>query len=316
MEQTTMQFLAKFARTIAPRLPRHGNTIKVHRLVHVPEVIMRLGALRQCDAQFFESTNRNEKVLYKTTNGRSRDDMHLGGMVQSLALREVLASTSTFDPNVQVAARATAYLTAAETGEHTLAKRGVLIPLGEGGRCSKEASKVKSAMGGDFAIMVRGLSVEFGEQKPASVFVVSTGVLAAAVPWLGDEESELHTVRATHDFHRRPYYDSVAFPGRNNSVRYGQLRVLFTTTPRASTTQVSMALIRCYAARAESSVLSSYGCTPLKWSTVLGQQHTIVPFSSLLYKVYVVPDFHPEATPGQFHLCPFKWNRKPIEGWG
>jgi hypothetical protein len=324
IDEKTLHFHAAFVNLIAPLMKSVGKTIKYHRLSHVPDAIRRLGNPSHYDAQFFEAKNSEEKVMYKRTTGRTAKEQHLEGMVLAHALREIVREQSTFDPDNDVIPRNSAYIVASQTGEHAMVQDRVTIRT----HCMPSASEpgahdIVQSMP-DFQMLREALSRRFNVQdiqdmSMPDVLTCSTAVLAAKVPW--SEDSELQTVRATADFHRNPYYDCIAYKQARGAEGYAQLRMLFSARDPASNELGDYAFVRKFSRVADPrpDCLQKYGCIPLRWSTLrnrgTGQgQFTIINLHDILRRVYIVPDFRDKQR-DSFHLCIFKWSRKPIQGY-
>ena len=315
IERSIGEFHGWFTNTIAPLLPRGGNTIKYHRLAHVPGVMRRMGRLKEYDAQFFEAGNSREKVLFRTTAGRSAGDQHLEGMVKSQALRLCLAQKSTFDQDASVRSTTTAYMRAADTSEHALPNKRVRLPMAPDAPFLDEATRLRDGIAGDYDRLRMAIHAHLGN-TPDSVYVTESAVLAANVPWL-QEDAELQSIKASPDFHSRPYYDSVVYKdGDGEEKQYAQLRLIFGYRPTGNRgAETPLVLIRRYRVdrKRQSVVLATYGCTPLTWADEDDDEYMVIPLGFIERRVFIVPDFSPNATDDEFHLCPFKWSRTPRE---
>jgi hypothetical protein len=127
----------------------------------------------------------------------------------------------------------------------------------------------------------------------------------------------LQPVTAWYEHYGRPVFDSVLVGNEESEEPwYGQVQLLF------SWERQDWALVRWYelAPSDHDDRLAAAGCTRLTWATVGRKKEPwcqVVPFNSILRKLYVVPDFssRPVAREGQraeyvyFHVSVFKWER-------
>lgn len=334
MEAKTVEYHEVFKETIAKAMPVQGHTIKYHRLSHVTQVIRRLGNLKEYDAQFYEAANRREKELYKRTPGRQINEQHLEGMVVRLRTQEMAKAHRTFDPDVYVKHKNSAYTTAAESGEHTMV--AVKIPLHTNGTtpnitlaASNWLERIPDWTQLRFQLAAFYNIADPDDLRMPCINVGSTAVLAAQLPWLEEGTCELQTVRASPTFHGKPYYDgveimlrdgiSVASSSNTRNVGYAQLRLIFTAVNPVTNVEESLVFLRMYSKPIPDSndVLYQHGCIPLSWARA--SNHTkgtgayrVRRLDCIVRRMYIVPDF---SKPGKFHTCAFKWSRNPAENY-
>lgn len=301
------RFHQRFQMVMAPCMPSTSNTLKYHRLAHITQCIRGLGHLREYSAQFYEASNMQQKISYQSTNRKTTDNQYLGSMVQHQRIREAMKSVTTINTTINVASRSTAYLKASESGLHCIAAKAVhVIPTDGSVPQSADALKYTQIIG-DWEEIKAAIRKAHNGQSPV-VSTRSTACLSAEVPWLCDED-ELHTIRASPSFHRKPYYDSVVYRKGNGTVdHYGQLRLIFTVRDPYTTLHTSFVCMRLYESTPRSDCLTNAGCKAL----LLSEKYKVVLLSSLVRRVYIVPDFSALDTGlCAFHVCKWKWNRSP-----
>jgi hypothetical protein len=320
-----------FKATIAKSLPSKGHTIKYHRLSHVTDVIRRLGHLKEYDAQFYEAANRHEKALYKRTPGRQVKEQHLEGMVIRLRTQAMASARNTYDPDATVRNKRSAYIVAAETGEHAMV--AVRIPLHTNGLTPNTLPAAMNWLETmpDWIQLRFQLASYYGISDPDDpdmpcIQVGTTTVLAAEVPWEDKDTGELQTVRATPAFHGKPYFDSVEIRLRDGAmnarnVAYAQLRLLFSAVNPRTGGNENLVFLRMYSRTRpdDDDLLSQYGCVPLSWArltnTVKGTgAYRVCLLENIIRRVYIVPDFSKDGQ-CRFHTCAFKWARHPVENY-
>jgi hypothetical protein len=81
MDRAMLAFMELFQRVIAPYMPSRGQTIKLHKSVHLADVCMRLGHPREFSAQFFEMEHAVVKRAYRMTSKKTTDDAFVEEMV-------------------------------------------------------------------------------------------------------------------------------------------------------------------------------------------------------------------------------------------
>ncbi len=328
MDVAISAFHEAFESTIAKAMKSKGLTIKYHRLSHVTDVVRRLGHPKEYDAQFYESANRYEKSLYKRTPGRQVNEQHLEGMVIRQRTQAMAQAKSTFDPDASVRHKQSAYIITSQTGEHTLVSSRTKIQTnGHTPNTTAGALKWLDQMPDwiqlRYAIAAHcGLGLRIDETTMPSIYVGSTAVLAATVPWEEEGTAELQTVRAVPYFHGKPYFDSVEIQNVGRSA-FGQLRVLFSLKNPSTGQDEELAFVKMYSRVRmdpnEKDLLSEHGCVPLVWArtsnSVRGTgAYRIITLQRIIRRVYIVPDFS-KSVSTRFHVCAFKWNRKPVENY-
>lgn len=329
MEGAITEFHDVHKRTIAKVMKSEGNTIKYHRLSHVIGVIRRLGHLKEYDAQFYESANRLEKTFYKRTPGRHANEQHLDGMVVKQRAQAVVKAKNTFDADADIRSKKSAYIAAAESGQNTMVS--TRIPLHTNGTTPNTVPAAVNWLGRTpdwlqlrFAIAAHcGLSEDVDNPAMPTIHVAPTAVLAAVLPWENDGSAELQTVRAVPTFHGKPYYDSVEIQVGRNATAYAQLRLLFSLRNADTGDMDDYAFVRMYSRVRQDAntrdILSDHGCIALSWArasnTVRGTgAYRLISLESIKRRVYVVPDFT-KPVDTRFHVCAFKWTRRPVANY-
>jgi hypothetical protein len=315
IDEAIRRFDSKFQETIAPLMS--GGTMKYHRFVHLTDIMRRLGRLSEYSSQFYEASNKIQKLRYDATSKRLTGDQFLYGMVAAEQLRAALSEVSTYDHDGDVVNMDSAYLRASRTGEHCIAKKALCTIVTNGlGQPSAKASEFVSLLD-DYADIREAIRRYYGldsvdNPNMPKIKPRSTAVLSAEVEW-NDSESELQTIRASADFHSRPYYDNVLVRytvGGRVVQRYGELRLLFTAVDPDSFENDTLICVKWYKHEKRcDDVLVRNGCTHLTWDS---RGYGVVSLNNVVRRVYVVSDFTREDTEC-FHICPFKWNRSPIQ---
>jgi hypothetical protein len=328
MKEAVSAFHGVFEATIAKAMKSKGHTIKYHRLSHVTDVIRRMGHLKEYDAQFYESANRYEKTLYKRTPGRQVNEQHLEGMVIRQRTQAMARARSTFDADAAVRHKQSAYITTSQTGEHTLVSTRIVIHTnGHTPNTSAAASKwldqIPDFIQLRYAIASHcGIGFRIDDVNMPSINVGATAVLAASVPWEEEGTAELQTVRAVPSFHGKPYFDSVEIQIVGRSA-FAQLRMLLSLKNPITCQEEELAFVKMYSRvrldQNERDMLSEHGCIPLSWARASNcvrgtQAYRLLPLQSIIRRVYIVPDFSKPRS-NRFHVCAFKWNRKPVENY-
>ena len=116
----------------------------------------------------------------------------------------------------------------------------------------------------------------------------------------------MQTVRATSNFHGKPWFDFVRVRNADGGAYYAQLRLLFIWKNR------QFAFVRWLDANApkEDDVLSSFGCVRLAWEKCRTRKHNnvprydVIPLASIVCQEYIVPDFR-DSTGELFHVSSF-----------
>ena len=136
---------------------------------------------------------------------------------------------------------------------------------------------------------------------------VSNGaVLCAVLPWDDGGTSMLQTVRATSNFHGKPWYDFVKIRSDDSGAYYAQLRLLFAWK------DLQFAFVRWLDADVtkEDDVLSNFGCVRLKWARGRIRKsgntpwYDVIPLASIVSKEYAARDFR-DGTGDLFHVSSF-----------
>lgn len=318
IQKALAKFNASFKRHLAPVMPSKGNTLKYHKLSHVTQSIRRLGHPREYSAQFYEASNKQQKTSYNGTNKKKTKGKFLKDMVTHQSIRLAVSTVSSFNVEAEVKRRSSAYLEASKTGENTMASCVVLsLPLMPDGNVPLDVEdKVKQYIEdmGDYSEVARAVCAKVspaGADVPIAR-VRSTAVLSASVPWM-DEETELQTVRACPAFHGKPYYDRVVYvPQGTRTRRYGELRLIFKIREHATGGMVDMVCIRSMSETKHVDLLVRNGCTHLQ----LTSEYEVVPLRDVSNRIYIVPDFdRMESGVPYFHICRWKWNRRPIQDY-
>jgi hypothetical protein len=168
-----------------------------------------------------------------------------------------------------------------------------------------------------------GLGQDVDNAAMPTIHVAPTAVLAAVLPWENDGSAELQTVRAVPTFHGKPYYDSVEIQVGSNSTAYAQLRLLFSLQKSDTGDTEDYAFVRMYSkVRPDANsrdMLSDHGCVALSWArasnTVRGTgAYRLIRLENIKRRLYVVPDFT-KPVDTRFHVCPFKWTRRPVANY-
>lgn len=318
IDASILAFHSKFKETIAPLMASEGETIKYHRLSHVTHSIRLHGHLRETHAQFYEGSNKEEKIAYRGTSGRMTDDEHLEGMVVNQQMRRVLRQKSTFDQDSTVVARKSAYLVAASEGKNTMNASELFVlstrfdpPLeGDRGTFITEL--------GDFPHIRDAIKRYYqlpskNDKRMPTIKPRATAVLSAVVPWLPEDSAELQTVRATPQFYGRPYFDVVQFQFQSDQVEYGHLRLIFLAVCPVTGKKQELVCVKVLSPTGNEDVLTKYGSTHLEYDDS-PDAYQVLPLSTLVRRVYIVEDFATSTSEKKFfHTCVFKWTRTPIE---
>ena len=312
MDESIAKFDKTFHKLVAPVMPSKGKTMKYHKLSHVTNSIRRLGNTREFDAQFYEASNKQQKISYNTTSKKTTNGKYLQEMADHQDIRQAICSTSTFDPDSNVLNRSSAYLKASKSGENAMAANTFIAlptdPIGMA-TATLRADKFMKSMS-DYSEICESVRACFAGESP-TVNVRRTAVLNATVTWLSDE-NELQTIRAAPLFHGSPYYDSVIFKmSQNRATKYGLVKLIFKARDPVSNSLLEKVCIQLYdkAPASVTDVLVKSGCISLK----LSSSYEVIPLACLLQRIYVVPDFQ-RGNP-HFHICRWKWNRSPIQDY-
>jgi hypothetical protein len=303
------KFHTRFQVVIAPVMGTKSNTLKYHRQSHIVDCIRRLGHLSEYSAQFYEASNMQQKTSYHTTNRKTTDGQYLHAMVEHQRIREAMNSVSTVNTDLTVVkSRNTAYLKASESGLHCIAAKTLyMLPTDGSAPQSPDALRYIEKIG-DWEQIKAAVRDAHNGSTPV-VNTRSTACLSAIVPWLADEY-ELHTIRASPSFHKKPYFDSVVYRKAKGTVDYyGQLRMIFTVKDEVSRMMKSLVCVRLYTSVSRSDCLTNAGCESL----VLSADYKVMALENLRRRVYIVPDFKAldEGNKNAFHTCKWKWNRSP-----
>jgi hypothetical protein len=315
MQRAAMDFHELWSSRFAHHMPSHGHTIKYHRFgMHLVHAIKRLGATKHYSAQFFESANRMDKVVYGGTSKRNTANAFEREMVQRTRVIEAVANITTYDQDNLVRSRKTAYTRAFESGEHALPNKATRLSWQEVDTPARKRWDERAEQQDDLHHLPNALSALLEGDLPSAIYSVQSAVLNARVPWLKDEEGELQTVRATPDFHKKPVYDSVrvAVEGEEQE-RFAELRLIF-RLGKASDSK-AMAFVRWYRRTDTADALTAAGCIPLSKTN-----YAAISLDSIIRREYIVPDFAARMerrrhANNQFHTCVWKWSRVPIEGY-
>lgn len=94
---------------------------------------------------------------------------------------------------------------------------------------------------------------------------------------------------------------------------FAQLRLLFSFTVRKVDGGVEdrqLALVRWFERVSQPDILSSYGCTRLRWERQGSdrESYQVIPLASIIRREYVVPDLA-KKNEEWFHVSPFKMDR-------
>ncbi len=304
----------RFARFMASS----GSTIKYHKFTtHVFEAITRLGSLKHYSAQFYESANRVDKILYQGTTRRNTNNVFQREMVRRGRIIDAMEQVSTFNQDDLVKERDTAYKRAHQSGQHEFPATYQRLAFGEPNGPAREAWEQAVEAQDDLKKLPAKLA-SFLQKRvddlPPAIHSVKTAVLAATVPWLPQDEAELQTVRATPNFFGKPVFDCVRVqvqPERRGDpdAEFATLRHLFTLP---GDPERKLALIRWFNRTGREDILTQAGCVSL----CLGP-YDVIDLDSVSRREYVMPDFKSEDDniKGQFHTCVWKWSRVPIQGY-
>ena len=204
------KFHARFQMILAARMPSGSNTVKYHRQAHIVQCIRSLGHLCEYSAQFYEASNMQQKTSYQTTNKKTTGDQYLSSMVAHQRIREAINSVSTVNSTVtSVKSRSTAYLKASDSGSHCIAAKAIhSIPTDGSAPLSQNAVQYLQSL--EDWEYIKAAVILYNNGRTPQLYTRSTACLCAEVPWL-KAESELHTIRASPMFHKKPYFDSVVF---------------------------------------------------------------------------------------------------------
>eukprot|EP00798_Chlamydomonas_sp_ICE-L_P013237 gene13237-biopygen22352 len=223
----------------------------------------------------------------------------------------------------QPTSRVTSYVRASKSGNHELgntAKRvNVSFDVLEGtstemtspalSLLSLQPELVAEKLCGKLKVLLQ----EEGFAASPCISVAKSCTLCSLPSW--SEEGahdfyELHTIRATNDVCKKPWFDSIRVQGRDTHdqavIWYAQVRLLFSCSQigRAKN-NLSFMFVRWYDIVSDNDILTEFGCTGLK----ITDQYDVLPLGSALGRVYVVQNF---KVPGQFHVSSFKWDRSPV----
>eukprot|EP00798_Chlamydomonas_sp_ICE-L_P007140 gene7140-biopygen16957 len=311
-------FMSLFMSTLGPHMKSGGRTVKMHKLLHVSTLIRRLGRTENFNSNFFESDHKNVKRDYKKTSKRTttflREMVNKGRERQASAL---------LVQEHQPTSRVTSYVRASKSGNHELgntAKRvNVSFDVLEGtstemtspalSLLSLQPELVAEKLCGKLKVLLQ----EEGFAASPCISVAKSCTLCSLPSW--SEEGahdfyELHTIRATNDVCKKPWFDSIRVQGRDTHdqavIWYAQVRLLFSCSQigRAKN-NLSFMFVRWYDIVSDNDILTEFGCTGLK----ITDQYDVLPLGSALGRVYVVQNF---KVPGQFHVSSFKWDRSPV----
>jgi hypothetical protein len=208
-----------------------------------------------------------------------------------------------------VKSRNTAYLKASGSGMHCIAAKAVHVLHTDGSAHSPNTAKYLESLG-DWE-SIKAAVQEYDRCSAFDLFTRYTACLCAEVPWLKDE-TELHTIRASPMFHKKPYFDSVLYRKDNGSVDYyGLLRLIFTVRDPDNNLWRSLVCLRLYTHTSRIDCLTKAGCKSL----ALSDEYKVMSIDNLVMRVYVVPDFKAQDEGAlAFHVCKWKWNRSPAIG--
>jgi hypothetical protein len=315
IDKATMAFHELWTSRFAKHMKSKGNTIKYHKFgKHLVDSIKRLGATKHYSAQFFESANRVDKVLYKGTSRRNTANAFQREMVQRGRTINAIELESTFDQDEVVKERQTAYKRAARDGEHAFPITTTRLAFGEeegAGRDSWDRALQRqpelSQLPGALTRFLGCVSAE----TPKALSAVNTAVLNAAVPWLDEGEGELQTVRATPEFHKKEVFDCVRVSVQPRvrggpDEEFAQLRLMFTLPGDDR----KLAFVRWFIRTSQVDALTEAGCVSLRKT----RDHSVIDLRCILRREYVVPDFKQRRANvnDRFHTCVWKWSRVPI----
>eukprot|EP00798_Chlamydomonas_sp_ICE-L_P015133 gene15134-biopygen24195 len=296
---------------------KRGNTVKMHKLLHVTTLIRRLGHTENFNSNFYESDHKKVKQDYQRTSKRSTT--FLQEMVRKGAQRQ--ASKMLLKELVPTS-RSTSYVMASKSGSHQLGntKRPLKVSFDvlKGNMSSSTSSEdVQMLLKNQPELKSHNLCGKLEalllieKCDVAACINVSNSCTFCSVPSWGEGHNdfyELQTVRASANVYNKPWFDSITVMGQENGNEvtwYAEIRLLFFCVSRVHSKKIPFMFVRWYEIVRTRDILSAFGCTRLKGT----DHYDVLPLASALGRVYVVQDF---KVPGQYHVSSFKWDRSPV----